>query len=96
MLLKDFKTIFSLTILVLLGFWIICSFLAIGYEAGTDDSLLGRVCYKIASSILFALDFWARSLPTWIALTFSFITSSILISLFILFIKKIIHLLFKI
>ncbi len=93
-LLKELKTTFLLTLPALILLATFSAFLAMGHEAGTDKSPIGKAAYEITATIHFSLDFWNNLTPSLLALAFSFITSSLTLSLFIITTKKLFTLIF--
>lgn len=60
---KDFKyTIILFLLLYCFVFlvWITIGFLAIGFEEGTNNSMLGFYCYKITGLLVFSREFWQK------------------------------------
>lgn len=91
--LKDFKLIFILSFIILLMLWMVISFLAMGYEQGTDLSSFGKSCYEVAKIIHFSLSFWQRLFSNNISFFASFVSSGIILSLVIFLIKFLLKLL---
>lgn len=88
MLRKDFS--FYLTIVFILTFsiWFVVGFLSIGYEAGTDRSNFGKICYNIASLLNFSGQFWQKLFPSFVAIILSILTTSVLITGVFVLIKR--------
>ncbi len=85
---RDFKIIFFACFAALFGLGSFVSFLSIGYEDGTDFSLFGKSCYKMAEIIHFSMNFWESFLNSYIALFASFLTTNFILTTFIWMIRK--------
>jgi hypothetical protein len=88
MIKQDFKFIFTITFLLLFLFWFVFSFFAISYEEGTNNSLIPKLSYHIASLIMFSIYFWSNFLNELFAMIFSLLSSTFIVStLIVLFFK---------
>lgn len=89
MLRKDFSIYLIIVFVFTFTIWFAVGFLSIGYEEGTDKSNFGKTCYKIASVINFSGQFWQKLFPSFLSIVLSVLTTSVLITGLIIFVKRI-------
>ncbi len=81
MLQLDFKLLWIFFFILLFFVWFLCSFIAIGFEDGVNNSFFLRFCYDLCVIIMFFFDFLCKFLPNYIALVATILIDSFLLSL---------------
>lgn len=89
MLRKDFSFYLIIVFILTFSIWFVVGFLSIGYEDGTDKSNFGKACYKVATLLNFSGQFWQKLFPSFVAIIFSILTTSSLITGLIILLKRI-------
>jgi hypothetical protein len=83
MKIQDFKFLIAITFIVLLLLWFVCTFFAISYEDGTNNSFFSKFSFNVAKLIIFSFYFWYKFLNTFFALIFALFCSALIFSTFV-------------